>query len=122
MIALGVGIATAAASAVSAGYYGIAPAATPSEAVPHRSTGALVLIELVRNLAIAVLVAGLLGAADWSGMIAGVLVGLSLSTLPVVLLAGSVFHEGVPTRRAALHAGDWLIKLVAIGAILGLFS
>ena len=84
--------------------------------------GAQLLVELLRNLAVAALVAGLLAAGDWSGLLAGVLVGLSLSIVPVVLLAGSVFHEGVPMRRAALHAGDWLIKLVAIGAVLGLFS
>ena len=76
---------------------------------------------MVRNSAVAALVAGLLAAADWNGLGDGVLLGVSLWVVPVVLLAGSVFHEGVPVRRAALHGGDWLIKLVVIGAIVGLF-
>ncbi len=37
---------------------------------------------------------------------------------PVVLLSGSVLWEDVPARLAAIHAGDWLIKLLLIGAIL----
>ena len=40
--------------------------------------------------------------------------------LPVVLLAGSVFHEGTRPASAALHAGDWLLKLIVIGMILGI--
>jgi hypothetical protein len=32
-----------------------------------------------------------------------------------------VLHEGVPWRLAALHAGDWLLKLVAIALIVGLW-
>lgn len=41
---------------------------------------------------------------------------------PVVLLTGSVFHEHVPAGLAALHAGDWLIKLVVVLGIVGLFG
>jgi hypothetical protein len=41
---------------------------------------------------------------------------------PVVLLAGSVLHERVPWRLAAIHAGDWLLKLVAVTLIVGLWS
>jgi hypothetical protein len=40
---------------------------------------------------------------------------------PVVLLAGSVRWEDVPTKLAAIHAGDWLVKLLAITTIVGLF-
>lgn len=40
---------------------------------------------------------------------------------PVVLLTGSMLHEGVPWQLAALHGGDWLIKLVVIAVILGLW-
>ncbi|MGC5012912.1 DUF1761 domain-containing protein [Streptosporangium sp. DT93] len=38
---------------------------------------------------------------------------------PVVLLAGSVLHERVPWRLAAVHAGDWLLKLAVIAVIVG---
>ena len=40
---------------------------------------------------------------------------------PVVLLAGSVFHENVPWKLAALHAGDWLVKLLVIAVIVGVW-
>jgi hypothetical protein len=40
---------------------------------------------------------------------------------PVVLLAGSVIWEDVPTKLAAIHAGDWLVKLLAVTTIVGLF-
>jgi Na+/pantothenate symporter len=121
VVALGIVIATAAAFVVSALYYGAMPAAVLPEPESSRPIIAQVTVELLRNLAVAVFVAGLLAAADWSGLVTGALLGLSLWTLPVVLLAGSVFHEGVLMRRAAVHAVDWLIKLVAVGAILGLF-
>ena len=42
--------------------------------------------------------------------------------LPLVLLSGSVVWERVPVPRAALHTGDWLVKLVAIGALVGAFA
>lgn len=122
MIALGIVIAAIAAFVISGVYYAIAPDSPPSASVPQRSVGALVPVELLRNLAVAALVAGLLASADWDGPADGALVGLTLSVLPVVLLAGSVFHEGVAVRRAALHAGDWFVKLVAIGVLSGLFT
>ena len=122
MNAVGITIATAVAFVISAIYYGAMPAEPPSKPDPRRPMIAQLVVELLRNLAVATLVAGLLAAADWGGLGSGVLLALSLWTLPIVLLAGSVFHEGVPRRRAALHAVDWLIKLIAIGAILGPFS
>jgi len=39
---------------------------------------------------------------------------------PVIVLSGSVLHERVPWRLAAIHAGDWLMKLIAITLIVGL--
>ena len=36
---------------------------------------------------------------------------------PVVLLAGSVLSENVPWRLAAIHAGDWLVKLLLVSCI-----
>ena len=54
----------------------------------------------------------------------GVNAGASLAALlwvgfPAMLLAGSVIHEGVPWQLAAIHAGDWLLKLLIIGVIVG---
>jgi Protein of unknown function (DUF1761) len=73
---------------------------------------------LVTTLVVAAL-AGLLGIADLAGALA---LGLALwIAFPVVLLAGSVVHENVPWRLAAVHAGDWLLKLLVIALVVGLW-
>ena len=37
--------------------------------------------------------------------------------LAQVLLTGSVVHEKVPWRLAAIHGGDWLLKLLLVSAV-----
>jgi hypothetical protein len=37
-----------------------------------------------------------------------------------VLLTGSVIWEGVPPVTAAVHCGDWLLKLLLVAVVLGL--
>jgi hypothetical protein len=114
---MGIVIATGVAFVISVGFYSVFPAGPPGRTAPWQ-----VGVELLRSALVAALVTGLLRAAGWAGFAAGSLLGLALWTLPVVLLAGSVVWERVPLRRAAPHAGDWLIKLVAIGAITGAFA
>lgn len=41
---------------------------------------------------------------------------------PVVLLVGSVIWEDVPAKLAAIHAGDWLVKLLAVTAIVAIWG
>jgi hypothetical protein len=81
-----------------------------------------VAVELVRNLILATVVAGLvtqLPVETWSGAI---LLGLALWVgFPLVLLSGSVYHEKVPVPLAAIHGGDWLLKLLAIAVIVALW-
>ena len=50
----------------------------------------------------------LLGLALWIGF-------------SVVLWIGAMIHERTPWRLAAMHAGDWLIKLIAVGAIVAVW-
>jgi len=38
-----------------------------------------------------------------------------------VLLTGSVIWESAPRQLAAIHAGDWLLKLVVISILVGLW-
>jgi hypothetical protein len=38
-----------------------------------------------------------------------------------LLLAGSVVHENVPSTLAAIHAGDWLAKLLIIPVIVSVW-
>lgn len=74
--------------------------------------------ELARTLVLVTVVAGLVaetGTDAWSG---GVLLGLALwAGFALVLWAGAVLHERTPWRLAAIHAGDWLVKLPVVAAL-----
>ena len=80
------------------------------------------LIELVRCLVLAYVIArftALLGVSSWMG---AVHLGLFLWIgFPVILLAGSVLWENVPWKVAAIHAGDWLVKLLVIPIVVSLW-
>lgn len=126
MIYLGIAIATVAAFLISSVFYSLAPAAPPAHGAAAAGSRSprpwQFAVEIVRSLLVAALVAGLLAVAGWDRVVDGLLLGLALTVLPVVLLAGSVLWEGVPVRTAATHAVDWIIKLVAIGSIVGAFA
>jgi hypothetical protein len=122
MLALAVVVATVVAFVLSFVFYSVAPAAADGPASEERPRPWQIVVELLRSAVVSGLVTGLLVTSGWNGAGQGALLGLALWALPVVLLAGSVLWEKVPVRSAALHAGDWLVKLVAIGAILGLFA
>lgn len=123
MVVTGILVATIAAFVLSSLYYSLAPKlpTATGEVRSDRPQPWQVVTELVRSALIAALVACLLSAAGWSGGVDGVLLGLALTVIPVVLLAGSVTWEGVSPKIAALHAVDWLIKFPVIGLIVGLF-
>lgn len=120
---LGIAVASIVALIASSVFYAVAPAASadgPQGA--DRPRPWQLCLELLRSALVASLVGGILVAADWGGARQGLLLGLSLIVLPVVLLSGSVLWERVPVRTATVHALDWVIKLAAIGAIIGAFS
>jgi len=98
---------------------GLDPAAAMANA--KMPAGNLV-IELVRCLVLAYIVArfvALLGINSWMGAVHfGVMLWIGF---PVVLLAGSVLWEKTPVKVAAIHAGDWLVKLVVIPIIVSLW-
>ena len=75
-------------------------------------------VEFLRALIVATVVAGL-GARceiqDWTG---GLLLGLALWIgFPLVLWSGAVVWEGTRLRVAAVHLGDWVLKLLVVAAI-----
>ena len=50
----------------------------------------------------------------------GLALGAALfAGFPLVLWVGAIVHEGTPVRQAVLHGGDWLLKLLALGVIVG---
>jgi hypothetical protein len=77
-------------------------------------------VEFTRSATVATAVAVLADRTGATGPGDGVRLGLTLWTaFPVVLLTGSVVHERVPWQQAAIHAGDWLVKLLLVSAVVG---
>jgi hypothetical protein len=77
-------------------------------------------VELARSGAVATAVALLSGATGARDRGSAARLGLGLwGAFPVVLLSGSVVHEKVPWQLAAIHAGDWLVKLLLISVTVG---
>ena len=79
-------------------------------------------VELFKSLLVATVVAGLVrlaGIADATGALELALV--LWIAFPVVLLVGSVTQENVPWKLGAIHAGDWLAKLVTISLVVTLW-
>ena len=87
-------------------------------AEPGVMSPAEILIELGRTLVVAYVFAHLvvrLGVRDWRGAVRfGLLVWIGF---PVMILLGSVAHENVSLQLAAIHAGDWLVKVVILSVV-----
>ena len=96
---------------------GLDPAAMADKKMPAGT----ILVEFVRPLIVAYVLARfvvLVGTDDW--MEAALLGGWVWVGFPAMILLGSVIHENVPWKLAAIHAGDWLVKLLLIAIILSL--
>jgi hypothetical protein len=77
--------------------------------------------ELVRTMVVAAVFAGM--AARAHDLAVPGAFGLALAAwlaFPVVLLTGSVMWERVAPVTAAMHTGDWLLKLALIAVAIGL--
>ncbi len=78
--------------------------------------------EFVRGLVVAFVVASLVaqfGVVDWKAALRlAVLVWIGF---PFMILAGAVLWDNRPWKFAAIHSGDWLMKLVLMAAILGMW-
>jgi hypothetical protein len=127
---LAVVVAAVAVFAFAAVYYtllarqraALSPAAAAAAAGRARPPAWILALELLKALVVALVVAGLvslIGTADWGGALE---LGLALwIAFPVVLLVGSVTQENVPWKLAAIHAGDWLAKLLTISVIVSVW-
>ena len=75
-------------------------------------------LELVKGIVLAAVVAGLVSIGGITGVASALVLAIVLwIAFPVVLLVGSVTQENVPLKLGAIHAGDWLAKLVIISVI-----
>jgi hypothetical protein len=122
---LAIAVATITAFVISSAYYAVLGkqlAATGSAAAAGRPPAWKIPLELARSLVLTATLAGFAAKLDittWTGA-----VGLALAAwvgFAAVLYSGSVLWENVPWRLAAIHAGDWLVKTVAIAVIVSLW-
>jgi hypothetical protein len=125
---LAVVVAAVAAFVVSAVWYavfgnvwmelrGIDPATAAEMGTPAWT----MLFVVVQSLVVAIMLAYFvvhLAIVDWKG---AVRLGALIWVFPAMILLGSVVHENVPLMLAAIHAGDWLVKLLLMTVILGLW-
>ena len=81
-----------------------------------------ILVILGRHLVVTLVIAYLLVSLGVNTLKRGLVIGFLLwLAFPAVLLVGSVSSDNVPVMLAAIHAGDWLIKLLLIVSILVLW-
>ena len=84
--------------------------------------GGKLAIEFVRCFVLAFVIAHVIGALDVHSWMIAAHVGLLLWLgFPVVLLTGSVIWDNVPWKVAAIHAGDWLVKMLVIPIIVAVW-
>jgi Protein of unknown function (DUF1761) len=96
---------------------GIDPATAPVMATPAWT----MLFVVVQSLVVAFMLAYFvvhLGIIDRKG---AVRLGALVWVFPAMILLGSVVHESVPLMLAVIHAGDWLVKLLLMSVILGVW-
>lgn len=79
-------------------------------------------MELGRSLVVAIALGALVAGLEIESLAGGLLLALGLwVAFPVVLLVGSVIHESAPPMLAAIHAGDWLLKMAVVAGIVTLW-
>jgi hypothetical protein len=75
-------------------------------------------VEVLRCLVLVAVVAWLASEAGIDDLAGGlVLGGVLFVGFPLVLWTGAIIHENTPPKLAVLHGGDWLVKLLLVGAI-----
>jgi uncharacterized protein DUF1761 len=78
------------------------------------------IVVVVQSVVLASVLAYVIGRTGARGWLDSAGIGLVLWIgLSAVQWVGSIIWESVPVRLAALHAGDWLVKLLLISAIVG---
>ncbi|GIG69475.1 DUF1761 domain-containing protein [Phytomonospora endophytica] len=125
MLALGITLAAIAAFILSSVYYALlAPVerkALGGKALDRgRPTPVKIVAEIVRTAAVAAVFAWIASEAGRLSLPDALPLALLLWVgFPVAILTGSVAWEKAAPFTAAMHAGDWLLKLLLIAAIVG---
>ena len=79
------------------------------------------LFEVFRSLVVVLVVAHLLAVAGAGGWLDAVQLGAWLGVFPVMILLGSALWDKRPWKLVAIHGGDWLIKILIVAVILGVW-
>jgi hypothetical protein len=119
-------VVTVGAFILSGVWYGIFGKAIASLQTKQAAEAAMgpqqIALEILRTAIVTIGIAVLLSQLNVASAVEGIGYGLLLwVTFPVVLLAGSVMHEKVHPKLAAIHAGDWLVKLLVISTVLSMW-
>ena len=94
---------------------GLDPVAAMASA---KMPGGKLLVEFARCLVLAYVIARFAALLNLSSGFGAVHFGLFLWIgFPVILLTGSVLWDNVPWKVAAIHSGDWLVKMLVIPII-----
>ena len=81
-----------------------------------------VLLELVRSFVVTLVMAHVIVLARIAGWLDAAQLAIWIAIgFPVMILMGSVTWDKRPWKLAAIHAGDWIIKLLLIAVILGVW-
>ena len=83
------------------------------------SPAGTMLFVVAQSLVLALMVAYLVSRLGISDRNAALRLGALIWIFPASILLGSVVHENVPPALAAIHAGDWLAKLLVMSVVLG---
>ncbi len=79
------------------------------------------LFVVAQSLVVASLLSYFVARLGFAGLGSAARLGALVWIFPAVILLGSVVHENVPVIVAAIHAGDWLVKLLLMTIILGVW-
>jgi len=81
-----------------------------------------VLLELARSFVVTLVMAHVIVLARIVGWLDAAQLAIWIAIgFPVMILMGSVTWDKRPWKLAAIHAGDWIIKLLLIAVILGVW-
>ena len=81
-----------------------------------------VLLELVRSFVVTLVMAHVIVLARIAGWLDAAQLAIWIAIgFPVMILMGSVTWDKRPWKLAAIHGGDWIIKLLLIAVILGVW-
>src|SRR5438477_9606828 len=124
-----VAVATAAAFAFSAVWYTVFGKARmkllgndeSATADMSKVRTAQKLFEIFRSLVVVLVVSHLLALAGISGWAEAAKLGAWLGIFPVMILLGATLWDKRPWKLSAIHGGDWLLKILLVAVILGVW-